>query len=104
MLKFLIDHNVPKSVALFLKTRKFDVKLVKDVNSEMSDVQVVKLAVQEKRIILTNDKDFINLGVKYPKSDIILFDYFCQNPQVRIDGLRKVIDKIQPPFGILVLQ
>lgn len=41
MLKFLIDHNVPKSVSGFLKRKKYDVKLVKDINPEMTDLQLL---------------------------------------------------------------
>lgn len=62
MLKFLIDHNVPRSVGVFLKKKKYNVKLVKDINPEMTDLQVVAVARKEKRIIVSNDKDFVNLS------------------------------------------
>ncbi len=104
MLKFLVDHNVPKSVSLFLMAKKYNVKLVKEVDPEMSDLQVVKLAIQDNRIVITNDKDFISLSVKYPNVNIVLFDYFSQSPELRISGLRQVLPELKIPFGILVLQ
>lgn len=104
MFKFLIDHNVPKSVSVFLKNKKFDVKLVKEVDSEMTDLQVVKLARKEKRIIVSNDKDFIGLSVKYKAVDMVLFDYLNQSSDVRISGLKRVLPELKEGFGILVLQ
>jgi len=104
MLKFLIDQNVPKSVSVFLRKEKYNIKLVKDINPEMSDLQVIKNAVEEKRIVLSNDKDFINLAVKHQKVDIILFDYLEQSAAIRIKGLKKILKELKKPFGIIILQ
>ncbi len=46
MFKFLVDHNVPKSVSVFLLKKKYNVKLVKDIDAEMSDEDIVKLAIK----------------------------------------------------------
>ncbi|MBI2463543.1 DUF5615 family PIN-like protein [Candidatus Peregrinibacteria bacterium] len=103
MLKFLVDHNIPKSVSNFLKKQKYDVKLVKDVDPEMSDDEVLQLAVKEKRIVVSNDKDFVNLSLKYDKINIILFDYLSQQADVRIKALSRVLPDIKLPFGILII-
>ena len=104
MLKFLVDHNVPKSVSDFLKKRKFDVKLVKNVNAAMTDLQVLDLAKNEGRIIVSNDKDFISLVVRYHTVDMILFSYMNQSSEVRISGLEKILSKLEIGFGVVVLQ
>ena len=104
MLKFLIDHNVPKSVSNFLKKNKFSIKLVKNVDPEMTDLQVIALAKQDNRIIISNDKDFINLSVKHSTVDIILFNYLKQSADIRIAGLKKILSKLEKGFGIVVLQ
>ncbi len=104
MLKFLIDHNVPKSVSDFLKKRKFDVKLVKDVDAAMTDLRVLDLAKNEGRIIVSNDKDFISLSVRYSTVDMILFSYLTQSAGVRISGLQKILRKLEAGFGVVVLQ
>lgn len=104
MFKFLVDHNVPKAVSVFLKRGKHDVRLVRDVDPEMPDLQIVALAIKDKRIIVSNDKDFINLAVKYSQVDMILFDYFSQQASVRISGLKRVLPEIKIPFGVVVLQ
>lgn len=103
MSKFLIDHNVPKSVSDFLKKQKHNVKLVKDVNAAMTDLQVMNLAEVEGRMLISNDKDFISLSVKYNNVDMILFSYLNQSAELRIAGLKKILSKIEPGFGIIVM-
>lgn len=104
MFKFLIDHNLPRSVSDFLKKQKHDVKLIKDVNAAMTDLQVINLAEAEGRILISNDKDFISLSVKYSNVDMILFSYLSQSAEVRISGLKKILPKIKTGFGVIVLQ
>ncbi len=104
MLKFLVDHNVPKSVSGFLKKQKHNVKLVKDVDASMTDLQVLNLAEGEGRIMVSNDKDFIALSVKCSNVDMILFSYLDQSAEVRISGLKKILSKLEVGFGIAVLQ
>lgn len=104
MLKFLIDHNVPKSVSDFLKKQKFNVKLVKDVDAAMTDLQVMNLAKKEGRIAVSNDKDFIGLSAKFTDVDMVLFSYFNQSSEVRISGLKKILPKLEAGFGVVILQ
>lgn len=104
MLKFLVDHNVPKSVSDFLKKQKCNIKLVKEVNAAMTDLQVMNLAKKESRIVISNDKDFISLSAKYTDVDMVLFSYFRQSAEVRITGLKKILPKLETGFGVVVLR
>lgn len=104
MLKFLVDHNVPKSVGNFSRKNKHDVKLIKYVNPEMSDLEALDLAKRESRIIVGNDKDFVGLSVKYDTVDMVLFNYLSQSSEVRITGLKRILPKLKSGFGVVVLQ
>ncbi|MDP2691751.1 MAG: DUF5615 family PIN-like protein [bacterium] len=104
MLKFIVDHNVPKSVGVYLKQNKCDVVFVGDLNPEMTDLEIIKLAQKEDRIIVSNDKDFISLSVTYNTVDMILFDFISQRPDVRIDSLQKIWPQIKQPLGVIVMQ
>jgi len=104
MLRFLVDHNVPQSVSNFLKKGGYNVKLVKDVNPEMTDLQLLDLAKKENRIVVSNDKDFISLSVKYDTIDMILFNHLSQSSEVRIAGLKRILPKLKGGFGVIVLQ
>lgn len=39
-------------------THEYDVKAVRQINSRMTDQEVIRIASQEDRIIITMDKDF----------------------------------------------
>jgi hypothetical protein len=70
----------------------------------MTDLQIVQYAKEHKLIILSNDKDFIALSLKYTTVDMILFSYFSQKSDIRIEGLKSILTKIEPPFGVIILQ
>lgn len=70
----------------------------------MTDLQVIILAKKENRIIVSNDKDFIGLSVKYNDFDMILFNYLNQSADIRITGLKQILSNLEYGFGIAVLQ
>jgi predicted nuclease of predicted toxin-antitoxin system len=58
MLKFIADVNIEKLIVDYLKENGYDVKWIPDYNCEILDEDLLKLANLEKRILITNDKDF----------------------------------------------
>lgn len=61
-MKFLADENIAFSVVKALKRRGADVKSVRDYGlREAKDIRLVELSRREGRIILSHDKDFIDL-------------------------------------------
>lgn len=56
--RFLIDLNVGEAVANALRQTGHDVLYVGDDNPRVSDIDMLRLAVQEQRIIITMDTDF----------------------------------------------
>ena len=74
-LKFLADVNVERGIIKSLKEHGYDIIWVADVNPAMIDEDVLKLARDDKRILITNDKDFGEL-IFYQKllsNGVILF-------------------------------
>ena len=76
-MKFLLDQNVERRLASFLKNLGHDVKVVSiDYPVGILDQEVLSHAYKESRILLTNDKgDFGELIFRYhhPHSGVILF-------------------------------
>jgi predicted nuclease of predicted toxin-antitoxin system len=76
-MKFLLDQNVERRLASFLKTLGHDVKVVSiDYPAGILDQEVLSHAYKESRILLTNDKgDFGELIFHnhHPHSGVILF-------------------------------
>ena len=66
MTKFLLDENVPPAIGVFLRSMNFDVVHAKESGMlGASDDQIMDLARQEERTLITFDKHFADL-VLYP--------------------------------------
>jgi predicted nuclease of predicted toxin-antitoxin system len=57
-LKFLIDVGVGKLVEQYLFNNGHEVVSVRDLDPRMPDEEIIKIAFDEDRIIITMDKDF----------------------------------------------
>lgn len=68
-MRFLADVNIPKSAIDELVVLGHDVLDIKKVELAAKDIKLIQLAKQQKRIILTKDKDFITL-TQFPKYQV----------------------------------
>ena len=57
-IKFIADVNIEKPIVDYLLKNGYDVKWVADYDCKISDEDLLKIANAEKRILITNDKDF----------------------------------------------
>ncbi|MGC9027875.1 MAG: DUF5615 family PIN-like protein [bacterium] len=57
-IKFLIDVGASNKVEQWLQNRGYDVKCIRKINPRLTDVEILKIAVSERRMIITMDKDF----------------------------------------------
>lgn len=105
MLKFLIDHNIPKGVSNWLLKNGYDIQFVKNMDPEMPDKEVFAFAIQNERILLTNDTDFIGLWLQMKKGNSIIFRMKSQSASARIEALERILPQIEKKkdIGILLL-
>jgi len=107
ILKFIADINVEKPIVDYLKEKGYDVKWFSDYNCEILDQDLLKIARAEKRILITNDKDFGELTFLQKKlsSGIILLRIKRQKADDKVKILKKVFqnyrDKILNNFVII---
>jgi len=97
-MKLLADENIPASVVRILEEEGYDIRWIRIDSPGISDIEVMRYAHQEKRIILTYDKDFGELAVRdmiYPSPGIILFRLSQQHPGQIAEYIRKVIKSRQ---------
>jgi predicted nuclease of predicted toxin-antitoxin system len=76
MAKFLADENVHGRAVRLLREKGFDVASMGERSPGADDEAVLKLAVDEGRVLLTFDKDFGELAFKRGKAatcGIVLF-------------------------------
>lgn len=89
MIKFLVDKNVGLSIVDFLRNEGYDTKSISEVSPSLDDISILKSAVIEERVIITNDIDFGYLvyKTKLPSPSVILFRMKEESPRQKIDGL-----------------
>lgn len=107
MIKFLADVNIEKGIVECLQNYGFDVKWIPDYNCEMNDADLLVMANNEKRILITNDKDFGELVFlrKQITFGIILIRVKEQNTTGKVALLEKLIlnyEKKIPNHFILI--
>lgn len=68
-MKFAADINIPQLLIKQLVDLGHDVLDIKKHNLKISDVEIIKIAKKQSRIILTRDKDFIILA-QFPKYQV----------------------------------
>jgi len=61
MLRFLADESCDFAAVRALRTEGFDVLSVAETSAGADDEDVIALALRERRILLTEDKDFEQL-------------------------------------------
>ena len=58
MLRLVVDESTGRAVAEFLRGSGCDVVDVSETMPEADDADILSFAVQEERVVVTNDKDF----------------------------------------------
>lgn len=70
-MKFVADVNIPQLLIRRLINLGHNVLDIKKNNLELSDVEIIKLAKKQSRVILTRDKDYIILA-QFPKYQVAI--------------------------------
>lgn len=81
-MKFIADINVAQVLIKFLRQSGYDVVDIKKASSTEADIDIIKIALSESRIILTHDKDFLGL-VKFPKYQVGMIVIRLSNQKTR---------------------
>ena len=68
-MKFVADINIPQLLIKSLVNLDHKVLDIKKHNLKISDVEIVKIARKQSRVVLTRDKDYIILA-QFPKYQV----------------------------------
>ena len=73
-MRFLLDHDVPETIARVLVRAGHEVNLLREVLPvDANDVQVLDLAAQRSLVLVTcNRDDFLELASEQPHAGIII--------------------------------
>ena len=86
MLRFLVDESSGRKLSKALTDGGHDAVFVGNIMLGSKDEQVLEKAVQENRILITNDKDFGELIFRQgkPSTGLILLRLRSDSPKSRI--------------------
>jgi len=107
MIKFLVDESVGEKVAQFIRSEGFDTFSVMDGMRGASDVDIIRKAIAEDRIVVTNDRDFGELVFRFrflPKGVLLLrLKDECAKNKVKIitSIIREHLDQLTGNFLIV---
>jgi predicted nuclease of predicted toxin-antitoxin system len=82
-MKFLANENYPKPSIVFLRNKGFEVKSIQEGYGGIPDEEVIAIAEQEGRIILTFDSDYGELLFKYQRAtppSVVYFRFKGRSP------------------------
>ena len=105
-MKFLADANIESKVVQFLIYSGYEVKWVLEDNPFLSDEDILEISYKEKRILITNDKDFGELVYKDYRNtfSIILLRVEQNDVMVKIRIVENLVtkhkDKIENKFVV----
>ena len=104
--KLLIDVGVGKKVEEWMKNLQYDTKTIRDIDPRMPDVEILKIAVAEKRLLITMDKDFGELVYKsgWSYSGVLLLRLEDESTAEKIKVLETILSnyasKIANKFSV----
>ncbi len=105
-MRFLADESCDFSVVRALRSAGYEVTVVAEISPRSEDTEVLRLAFREKRILLTEDKDFGQLVFAHSRKTrgLILPDSLQgikvspnsdRQPEPRRPGLKQSFDSLR---------
>ena len=95
--KFLVDMGVGKKVEEWLSLNNYDIKTIRDIDPRMKDIDVLKLAVNQKRMVITMDKDFgelvFNSGLDH--FGVLLLRLEDANSDTKVKTIQEILEKYE---------
>ncbi len=101
MIKFLANENFPFSSVLILLSAGYDVTYIGKDYSGILDSEVIDIAINENRTILTFDRDYGELIFKKnykPNNGVIYFRWNIFLPNEPGEYLLKLLESIEIDF------
>jgi predicted nuclease of predicted toxin-antitoxin system len=94
-MRFIVDESAGVAVVEYLQSRGPDVLAVAEIMRQADDPDILTLAFNEDRILITNDKDFVELVFRSGKthSGVLLLRLHDESSTNRVRVVRAVLEK-----------
>src|SRR5512134_1990124 len=92
--KFIVDESTAKAVVQLLRQLGYDVLAVSESMPQSSDADILKQALENSRILITNDKDFGELIYRGGKAHtgVVLLRLTDESPANRVRVVKAVLE------------
>ena len=92
-MKFLVDESAGLAVSRRLKQMGFDAVSVIELMRGAADEEVMRKAIEENRVIVTNDKDFGWLAAFYKPPGVILLRLEDEKTENKVKMIMHIVTK-----------
>ncbi|HET8861378.1 DUF5615 family PIN-like protein [Marivirga sp.] len=95
-MKYLANENVPFSSITYLKSKSYDIKAIGVDDPSITDDQVMQIAIDENRTIITYDSDYGELIFKHgykPQAGVIFIRIQLTEPLETAKILEELLTK-----------
>ena len=102
-MKFLVDANLGREFTSLVNKAGYDGVFINDLRQNASDEDILYIAENEGRVVITNDKDFGELIFKSnrPTRGIILLRTLATEPVERFELMKDILDKAEGKFIVV---
>ena len=102
-MRFLVDESSGRALANLLKEAKYDVLFSRDVLPAVDDEKILEFAESEKRVLISDDRDFGELIFRFnkPTSGVIFLRTLTTDPNKIFEMIKDVLDKAEGKFIIV---
>ncbi len=102
-MRFLVDESSDRLLANLIRWAGYDTIFVGDVMPTASDEEVLDSAEKENRVLITDDRDFGELILRFnrPTSGVIFLRTLTTNPEKRFEMVKDILDKANGKFIVV---
>lgn len=93
-MRFVLDESVGQAITQYLRDSGHDVLAIVEVAPRANDIDILQRATEEKRIVITNDKDFGELVYRsgLAHEGVLLFRLRNEHPANQVLVLTEVLN------------
>lgn len=94
-MKFLADVNIESLIVKHLRKLNYDVKWMLEEDPFVKDEDILEISFKEKRVLLSNDKDFGELVFKENRNvfSVILLRFPQDDVELKVEVIDNLINK-----------
>ena len=102
-MRFLVDESSGRALANLLKSAGYDVLFSRDVLPAADDEKLLEFAEAEKRVLISDDRDFGELILRFnkPAGGVIFLRTLTTDPEKRFEMMKNILDKAEGMFIVV---